>query len=678
MKVIEREGRLFLQLLDGEIETTREELQKQAEWAENFIRHSETWLKLYKGKEWTIGTTPKDADFHVHLTIIFEDLEKYFEEKYHAGESLWTAYKMCDAAIFEANKSLLNPYGNTDRDKAWIARWQAMKGFLDLFPKRGAFDTTPPYEAPAPPAKGTPAADVRRYFPKAAIIHGTTATDANALHQLAVWLLHWAERPSGKRYSLPGQLREQLAAHPDAGKFLKACRRLHEALTPLAATETAAKALLDREYTPHSLNNLQAVLKWWAGWIREQTEAQRNPAGAYLAALKRMPIVEEHDNGTPRYSVPIHLLDWDGFAVDIAPLRQAFDDALPDLTPGQKRALRHDLGELLRIDRQRLKSQQELFDRQEYFPANLPADYPSLRFEVAGQSGGLSHARQWVGPMFWSGLRALLQYKQMEARTAFEKLNAAIGETLPIPEPPKPSPAPDTPAEDSCYCRTHPNAETLVNLPASCRIHEVIRGALPEIERQIAARKLADTPAGFRAYCEGELARHVKNVGDMAKNLAHPTLYSEAERPQMLELKLWNLTLCGLYKSELSIPKIIRPAPAPQRLKAPAPTVTALSEADRILGASFTLEDADQLARAVGIIDEAGIYVLGPRKLGAVVGFCLALQQAKKLVGAIPSLTAVLAPRWSTQVITRKTGTGVAEKYFKLTNKALARPKETD
>jgi hypothetical protein len=279
---------------------------------------------------------------------------------------------------------------------------------------------------------------------------------------------------------------------------------------------------------------------------------------------------------------------------------------------------------------------------------------------------------------FWSDLEQALRTRTEWAAQAYDVVAVALGEAPKSKINSSTLQPLNTPVEDSCYCRTHPNVETLADLPASCRIHEVIRGALPEIERQIAARKLADTPADFRAYCEGELAHHVKNVGDIAKNLAHPTLYSEAERPQMLELKLWNLTLCDLYKSELSTLAIISPTPAPQRLKAPAPTVTALSEADRILGASFTLEDADQLARAVGIINEAGIYVLGPRKLGAVVGFCLALQQAKKLVGAIPSLTAVLAPRWSTQVITRKTGTDVAEKYFKLTNKALARPKETD
>lgn len=100
----------------------------------------------------------------------------------------------------------------------------------------------------------------------------------------------------------------------------------------------------------------------------------------------------------------------------------------------------------------------------------------------------------------------------------------------------------------------------------------------------------------------------------------------------------------------------------------PAPI---LSPADRILGVGFTLEEADRLAHAVGLTNEEGHYCLGPRKLGALVGFTLALQQAGKLTGAIPDLTAVLAPRWGVQVATRKTTTTVAQHYFNLTNKAL-------
>ncbi len=128
--------------------------------------------------------------------------------------------------------------------------------------------------------------------------------------------------------------------------------------------------------------------------------------------------------------------------------------------------------------------------------------------------------------------------------------------------------------------------------------------------------------------------------------------------------------------AELPAPELAAPPAAPN-LTAGA-FAPALSPADRILVGSFTLAEADRLATAVGLLDDAGRYCLGPRKLGAVVGFAVALQQGGKLTGAIPDLTAVLAPRWGVEIATRKTATGVAQHYFSLTSRMLARPKTID
>ena len=127
---------------------------------------------------------------------------------------------------------------------------------------------------------------------------------------------------------------------------------------------------------------------------------------------------------------------------------------------------------------------------------------------------------------------------------------------------------------------------------------------------------------------------------------------------------------------QIDKPTSSAPRPEPTE-KATAPP-DLLSPADLILAPGFTLDDADVLARTVKLIDEGGAYHLGPRKLGAVVGFALALQQAGKLTGAIPALTAVLGPRWGVNITTRKTATGVAQKYLKLTDKVLGRPKKTE
>lgn len=100
-----------------------------------------------------------------------------------------------------------------------------------------------------PVAPKSPLDDVRRFFPAVAAALGNNPTEKSALADLAFWLVRWAERyghrPESKSYSLAGRLREQQAAHPNAGKFLKACHRLHKALLPIAANEQALKELLN-------------------------------------------------------------------------------------------------------------------------------------------------------------------------------------------------------------------------------------------------------------------------------------------------------------------------------------------------------------------------------------------------------------------------------------------------
>ena len=103
-----------------------------------------------------------------------------------------------------------------------------------------------------------------------------------------------------------------------------------------------------------------------------------------------------------------------------------------------------------------------------------------------------------------------------------------------------------------------------------------------------------------------------------------------------------------------------------------------LNPADRILISPFSLEEARQLAVKLGISNENGDYILGPRKLGAVVGFCVALQQAGKLTGAISDLTAVIGPLLGVKVKTRKMTTGIAQHYERLTKQALAFSKKAN
>jgi hypothetical protein len=422
--------------------------------------------------------------------------------------------KAIDSSSKPSYSGALSPFALGELEAKWENFQLCLRKFHEA--EEAALASTPAQLTS--PAKGTPAADVRRYFPKAATIHGTTATNANALHQLAVWLLHWAERPNGKRYSIADQLRKQLASHPNAGKFLKACRRLHKALTPLAATELEAKALLGKEHTPHSLDKLQATLKWWVGWIREQQMALDDPAGAYLATLRRVPVIEEWQNGIPHYSLPTYLGIYNKFEAEIAPLRQAFETVLPDLSTKKKRALHHELNKLLAIDLAGIKRRQEQFDRGEYRLEFLPTDYPALRFEVAGEPDEFKWQR--VSPIFWSGLSMLLKYKQRAARFACETLDGM----------PTERPGVGTDTVDDYYKN--------LGMPAPIKqLHDVMQAdrltraqiELVENQAKVAKQSLTElpllTPADVRTL--------------YLKLLEHPALVSELNGYQKSELRAY-------------------------------------------------------------------------------------------------------------------------------------------
>jgi hypothetical protein len=258
-------------------------------------------------------------------------------------------------------------------------------------------------------------------------------------------------------------------------------------------------------------------------------------------------------------------------------------------------------------------------------PASELARFPMLSW--AGRKGYPADCT--LAETFWSDLEQALRTRAEWATRAYNVVAVALGEA-PKSEINNPAPTPqpfDTPAEDSCYCRTHPNVETLTDLPESCRIHEVISGALPEIKKQIADRKLADTSAGFQAYCEEKLAQHVEVVGEMAKNLAHPTLYSEAERPQILEIKLWNLTLCGLYKSELATLNI-NALTQPQSVIQSQPLNTATAFASLLL--NYTLDDLIELVVNLELYDRATGRATPKASPGAWVGVIYALLDERR------------------------------------------------
>lgn len=244
--------------------------------------------------------------------------------------------------------------------------------------------------------------------------------------------------------------------------------------------------------------------------------------------------------------------------------------------------------------------------------------------------------------------------------------------------------------------------------PYSKSYERIFASLIECVELQEAEKHLIDFV--FERYWEPADALHIRYNWQILQERANQLEADETSEAKDIRLPRLNAAIDWLkdYEQRLAVAAVdstvitsssIRPthlststSTPPTRLKktAQAPTNPTLdtpvpsapppllNSAVLILGGGFTLEEADRLALALELIDAEGNYCLGPRKLGAVVGFALALQQAGKLTGTIPALTAVLAPRWGVQVATRKTSTGIAKKYFKLTNTALALPKKTD
>lgn len=172
-------------------------------------------------------------------------------------------------------------------------------------------------------------------------------------------------------------------------------------------------------------------------------------AAAFWEALRRISMLVEWENNSPRYTVPVHLLGYDDFNEDLRALRGAFEAALPKLKTKHLRLLRGELGELLSIDRQSFRRREALYNEQKYALQFLPDDYPILRFEVAEPGRGLASPWQWVNPSIWTDFVVLMQYKQEVARAIYDKISAALDKPpypFPITAPLPDNPAIETPA----------------------------------------------------------------------------------------------------------------------------------------------------------------------------------------------------------------------------------------
>jgi hypothetical protein len=237
--IVEREGRYFIQCLDGEIETTLAEIEQRQKTAQELRRFSEAWQRLYGHKKWKGNKIPVDAEYYLNIQLTIDSIREIIQEKYNAGDDLKGYYKICDIVILDTEQQLSNPYADVKKLNAWLAGWQSVRKFLDLFPKREAKVRDSPLSSDATQPISS------KVEPKPA---------KRPLRQVA--LLHlYEKRPAIKRDQRANELAQQYG-HRSGQKLYEYYRKLSK---PTGITGLEGNEL------PSIIADIQAVLPLLSG-----------------------------------------------------------------------------------------------------------------------------------------------------------------------------------------------------------------------------------------------------------------------------------------------------------------------------------------------------------------------------------------------------------------------------
>lgn len=128
--IIERDGRYFVQCLDGELERTPEQLRAAFEANEVTKGYLDNWLILHDGNAWGIAQVPKDADTIVKLRMFFELVDKHFFDDLQKGKGIESAVRMCNDSISRLKADKANPYCRKNLINFQIEGWKDIKSRL--------------------------------------------------------------------------------------------------------------------------------------------------------------------------------------------------------------------------------------------------------------------------------------------------------------------------------------------------------------------------------------------------------------------------------------------------------------------------------------------------------------------------------------------------------------------
>jgi len=159
IKVVEREGRYFLQDEYGEeeewtLERMRLFNERQAAISKELLDYADTYNSKFINNPLTTGGIPKKAWSYVNIDIFFRGLKVYFQSVFDEGGELNSCFQMCDLSISQLKKERAAPFADKDLIKYFLAGWKETKRFLSFFPSVSGTPhpgSAQPHATPAPP-----------------------------------------------------------------------------------------------------------------------------------------------------------------------------------------------------------------------------------------------------------------------------------------------------------------------------------------------------------------------------------------------------------------------------------------------------------------------------------------------------------------------------------------------
>src|SRR5205809_345100 len=80
--LIEENGKLYREHIDGRVETSVEKEQEEDERNKRFIEFCELSLARYENNNWGIGDVPKDADAYIQLELFYKRSRENIHNSY--------------------------------------------------------------------------------------------------------------------------------------------------------------------------------------------------------------------------------------------------------------------------------------------------------------------------------------------------------------------------------------------------------------------------------------------------------------------------------------------------------------------------------------------------------------------------------------------------------------------